>query len=161
MHWSRSRSGPRLQHRWPEDRHAPPVPPVRLTLREALVLARARWQIALRFTLWTSHQRVDEWRSTNPWRILTEVYAQLLAVLVQQWLVLVGCWHAPDRSLVKAAQAIQAHALHLAAAFDACPRLGQALQTVARGLAAGRLNSRKTAPSTLQLLLALDAEALA
>lgn len=138
------------------------APPACLTLREALVLARARWQVELLFKLWKSHLRVDEWRSANPWRILTEVYAKLLAALVQHWLVLVGCWHHPDRSLPKAAQAIQAHAAHLAATFDAYPGLCQALQTVARCLAAAaRLNTRQTAPSTAQLLLALDPEPLA
>jgi hypothetical protein len=138
------------------------VPADRLTLREALVLARARWQIELLFKLWKGHLRVDEWRSANPWRILTEVYAKLLAALVQHWLVLVGCWHQPDRSLGQAAQALQAHAPHLAAVFDTYPGLCQALQTVARRLAAaGRLNKRQAAPSTTQLLLALDAEALA
>ena len=138
------------------------VPPDRLTLREALVLARARWQIELLFKLWKSHLRVDEWRSANPWRILTEVYAKLLAALVQHWLMLLGCWQYPDRSLVKAAQAIQAHAPHLAAGFAAYPQLCHALYTVARGLAAvGRLNARKTAPATAQLLLALDDEPLA
>ncbi len=129
---------------------------------DALVLARARWQIELLFKLWKSHLRVDEWRSANPWRILTEVYAKLLAALVQHWLMLAGCWHQPDRSLGKAAQAIQAHAPHLAAAFEAYPQLCHALQTVARCLAAaGRLNKRRAAPSTTQLLLALDAEPLA
>lgn len=137
------------------------VPAERLTLREALVLARARWQIELLFKLWKGHLRVDEWRSANPWRILTEVYAKLLAALVQHWLVLVGCWHYPDRSLVKAAQAIQAHALLLAAGFAAAPQLRHALHTVARCLAAGRLNARQAAPSTIQRLLALDAEPLA
>lgn len=133
------------------------VPADRLTLREALVLARARWQIELLFKLWKSHLRVDEWRSANPWRILTEVYAKLLAALVQHWLVLVGCWHHPDRSSVTAAQAIRAHAPHLAATFAAHPQLCHALQAVARSLAAaGRLTKRHTAPSTAHLLLALD-----
>ena len=45
------------------------------------------------------HLRVDDWRSANPWRILTAGYAKLLAALVQHWLALVGCWHHPDRSL--------------------------------------------------------------
>jgi hypothetical protein len=138
------------------------APPARLTLREALVLARARWQIELLFKVWKSQLRVDEWRSANPWRILTEVYAKLVAALVQHWLTLVGCWHYPDRSLTKAAHAIQAHAPHLAAAFAAYPHLCHALHTVARCLAAvARLNARKRAPSTAQLLLTLDDGALA
>ncbi len=131
-------------------------------MREALVLARARWQIELLFKLWEGHQRVDEWRTANPWRILTEVYAKIVAVIVQQWLVLVGCWHHPDRSLARAAQAIQAHAAHLAAVFDEHTRLCQALRVVGRCLAAGGLlNKRKAAPSTAQLLLALDPTGLA
>lgn len=53
------------------------VPSELLSLREALVLARARWQIELLVTLWKSHGHVDESRSTTPWRILCEVYAKL------------------------------------------------------------------------------------
>jgi Transposase DDE domain len=39
------------------------VPPDLLSLREALVLARARWQIELLFKLWKSHGHIDESRS--------------------------------------------------------------------------------------------------
>jgi hypothetical protein len=42
--------------------------------------------------------------------------------------------------------------------FDDRPRLRRALQVVARCLAAGRRNKRQAAPSTPQLLLALDTE---
>jgi hypothetical protein len=67
---------------------------------------------------------------------------------VQHRLVLVGCWHHPDRRLLYAARAIQAHAAHRAAVFDDRPRLRRALQVVARCLAAGRRNKRRATPST-------------
>jgi hypothetical protein len=130
------------------------VPSDRLTMREALVLGRARWQIELLFKLWKSHGRVDESRSLNPWRILCEVYAKLLAMVVQHWLCLVSCWVYPHRSLTKAAQTVQKHALHLASAFRGMPSLVIALTTVKRCLAAGcRMNRRKKHPNTYQLLL--------
>ena len=130
------------------------VPAERLTLREALVLGRMRWQSELLFKWWKSPGRVDESRSTQPWRILCEVYAKLLAMLVQHWVFLVSFWAYPDRSLTKAAQTVQKHALHLASAFTSVRRLGQTLRTVKRCLAAGcRMNRRKQHPNTYQLLL--------
>jgi hypothetical protein len=130
------------------------IPRDRLILREALVLGRVRWQIELLFKLWKSHGGVDESRSTKPWRILCEVYAKLLAMLIQHWMFLVSCWAYPNRSLVKAAQTVRKHALHLASAFDRLTRLTTALTTVKRCLAVGcRMNRRKKHPNTYQLLL--------
>jgi hypothetical protein len=48
-----------------------------LTLDEALVLLRARWQIELLFKLWKSLGRLDESRSAQPWRQLCELYARV------------------------------------------------------------------------------------
>jgi Transposase DDE domain len=130
------------------------VPADRLTVREALVLGRARWQIELLFKLWKSHGRVDESRSLKPWRILCEVYAKLLAMVVQHWLCLVSCWLYPHRSLTKAAQTVQKHALHLASAFRRLSALVTAMTIVQRCLTAGcRMNRRKKHPNTYQLLL--------
>jgi hypothetical protein len=139
------------------------VPTNLLTLREAMVVARVRWQIELIFKLWKSHNRIDEWRSAQPWRILCEVYAKLIGVVIQHWLFLVGCWTYPNRSLVKAAQTIQKHAWHLASAFVAEPeRLVEVLTTIQRCLAAGcRINKRRAIPHTYQLLLALTDGGLA
>ena len=125
-----------------------------LTVREILVLARCRWQIELLFKLWKSHGRVDHSRSAKPWRVLCEVYAKLLAMIVQHWLFLVSCWAYPDRSLQKAAQTVRKHALHLAACFREHRRLTEAMNTIRRCLAAGcRINKRKTSPHTFQLLM--------
>jgi IS4 transposase len=52
------------------------IPEELLSLDEAFVLTRVRWQIELLFKLWKSHGRVDEWRTTNPERILCEVYSE-------------------------------------------------------------------------------------
>jgi hypothetical protein len=130
------------------------VPSDRLTMSEALVLGRIRWQIELLCKLWKSHGRIDESRSTKPWRILCEVYATLLAMLVQHWVFLVSCWTYPDRSLTKAAQTVQKHALHLASTCARGKQLADALRTIKRCLTAGcRMNPRKKHPNTYQVLL--------
>ena len=59
------------------------VPVERLSVPEALVLLRARWQIEVLFKVWKSQAAVDEWRSEQPWRILCEVYAKLLGMVIR------------------------------------------------------------------------------
>lgn len=130
------------------------VPPERLSLREALVLLRARWQIEELFKLWKNQGQVDTSVSAKPWRILCEVYAKLLAMVVQHWLLLTGCWHLPDRSLTKAAQTIRAHALHLACTLANVARLSETIGIIHHCLASGcRLSRRKQTLSSFQLLL--------
>ena len=68
------------------------APPELLTLAAALVVARARWQIELLFKLWKSHGQIATWPTHKPERILSEVYATLLAMVLHHWMVLVGCW---------------------------------------------------------------------
>jgi hypothetical protein len=131
------------------------APPTLLTLAEVLVLARVRWQIELLFKLWKDHGRIDEWRSQKPWRILCEVYAKLLAMLVQHWIFLVSNWACPNRSLRKAAQTVQKHALHLASVFGCQEQLEAAITVIQRCLSFGcRINKRRGQPHTYQLLLA-------
>jgi len=133
------------------------VPVTLLSAEEALVLVRARWQIELLFKLWKQHGFLDEWRSAKPWRILCEVYAKLLALVIQHWLLLVSCWAAPDRSLVKAAQTVRSYVPLLASAFAGVLPLVRVLEHLCRTVGFGcRMNPRKKAPTTYQLLLALD-----
>lgn len=127
-----------------------------LSLDEALIIARARWQIELLFKLWKSHGKIDEWRTKKPWRILCEVYAKLLAMLVQHWILIISCWRYPNRSLFKAIQTVQKMALHLASVFGHIRQLCAAIATIERCLTKGcRINKRKAKPNTYQLLLDL------
>jgi hypothetical protein len=127
-----------------------------LTLEEAFVLKRVRWQIELLFKLWKSHGSIDEWRTENPMRILCEFYAKLVAMIIQHWIILCGCWHLPERSLVKAAKVIRKYTKHLSISFAKGSLKGicEALSTIQNRLAvACRMNSRRKRPNTYQLLL--------
>ncbi len=128
-----------------------------LSVPETLVLGRMRWQIELLFKLWKSHGQIDKSRSQNPWRILCEVYAKLMAMIIQHWAFLIGNWSFPDRSLVKAAKTVRQHALSLVIALGDRARLEEALGILGRCLAAGcRINKSAKTPRTFQLLLDLD-----
>jgi hypothetical protein len=138
------------------------VPSTLLSVTEVLVLGRVRWQIELVFKLWKSHGQIDESRSDKPYRILCEVYAKLLALLIQHWIVITSCWQYPNRSLFKAAKTVRQHAVALAEALGSAERLQEELSSIQRCLSSGaRLNSRQAAPNTYQLMLACSPGGLA
>jgi hypothetical protein len=133
------------------------VPPAMLATEEALVLARARWQIELLFKLWKSHGHLADSRSQKPWRRVCEIFAKLLALLIQHWLFLVTCWRCPNRSLVRAAQSVRQFALAIAIAIASVAHLTVVIRRLAAGLAVGAtIDSRRRSPGTWQLLLAID-----
>jgi hypothetical protein len=132
-----------------------------LSLEEAFILKRIRWQIELLFKLWKSSNSIDEWRSKKPYRILCEIYAKLLIVIIQHWILLFSCWRYPERSLFKAVKVIMKYACTLAIAMrSSIYCLQEVLEIICRCLSKCKLNKRKKAPNTYQLLLLIDNETL-
>ena len=132
------------------------VPSSLLSVAEAMVLGRVRWQIELLIKLWKSHGQIDESRSAKPWHILCDVYAKLLAMLVQHWLLLVSVWHHVDRSLTKAAKMLQKHVRDLETHFASESGLADAMTTLVHCLSKGcRMNKSKKDPRSFQLLQGL------
>lgn len=124
----------------------------RLAPHEARALMRARWQIELVWRLWKERGQVDLWRSEKAMRILCELYAKLLGMLIQHWLIIVGCWHEPHRSMVKASLAVQLVAVSLALTLDGPVSLHEVVMASQRAMARAQLNSSKKRPSTADLL---------
>lgn len=127
-----------------------------LTVNEAMILSRVRWQIELMFKLWKSHGQIDTSTSNKPWRILCELYAKLIAMVIQHWVLLISPWRAPEQSLYKAAKAVASHSMNLAVAFylNGLNHLVIALSSIKRALGCGcRIYKRRDQPSTYQLLL--------
>lgn len=128
------------------------VPRRLLSLHEVLVVLTVRWQIELLFRLWKEGGQIDEWHSCKGWRIVCEIYAKLAAMVLQQWLIQLGCWHETHRSLVKAAQVVRREAGQLMVAIYE-GRVEQGIQQIMRCMRSGCcIEKRSQFPSTLQRL---------
>ena len=137
------------------------VPARSLSLEEALEIGRARWQIELLFKLWKSEGQIDESTSQKPYRVLCELYAKLVAMIIQHWVLLVSGWEHADRSLVKMAQPLRQYAWELAKAVGQCPAIRRIITELRRIFSTCcRVDRRKKHPATCHRLLNLGCEGL-
>ncbi|HEV2660760.1 MAG TPA: IS4 family transposase [Ktedonobacteraceae bacterium] len=133
------------------------VPASRLTIEQALALLRARWQIELLFKLWKQHALLDEWKASSPWRILCEVYAKLLAMVVQHWFVLLSCWDDPYHSLPGVAEVLREQVPTLVHGLRGHLSLTRAIRLMTQSVRGGcSIPKRSTRESTSARLLSVS-----
>lgn len=124
------------------------------TPAEIELLARVRWQIELLFKRWKSCGKLTTSASQKPWRILCAVYAKLLGVLLQHWLLIATAWTCTDRSFCKALTTLQRFALEMGRKLDDLQALADLITFIKGCLAhTGKVNKRRKSPSTSQLLM--------
>jgi hypothetical protein len=125
-----------------------------LTWKEVVVLYRARWQIERLFKLWKSFNRLGDHDADAPpaWQ-LAELYAKLIAVIIQHGILLMAVWLDGRRSLWRAAKSLRAWIGQLIATIDDTAKLRRVLKRQRQSLAkSARVNSRRKHPSCFQLL---------
>src|SRR5689334_23061721 len=96
---------------------------------------------------------INEWQGRTRWRILCEICATVMAMLIQHWLLVLGTWHDPYRSLVKAAKLVRQHALELLSALAGESSWQPVTTRLLRGMQACRLHRRLNRPCHAQFLL--------
>jgi hypothetical protein len=131
------------------------VPVALLTAEEGLIMYGARWQIELLFKAWKGGNGLGALQSAKPTKRLCELYAKLLGILVQQWVLLTSGWSTPARSLSKAARWIRQSVIELAGLVSRqqWERLGEYVANLHRELSkTARITKRRKEPSTFQLL---------
>ncbi|MBO0696759.1 MAG: IS4 family transposase [Zavarzinella sp.] len=128
------------------------VPESRLTPREAVVLYRARWQVELLFKRWKSQGLIAELTGSTEVRQMVRLWARLLAVLVQHWLVAASGGGNPQMSWDKAYEAVRGFAGALLAAWDRPLDLAVLLADLARVLAKTCRQNQRRRPSNNNLL---------
>lgn len=125
-----------------------------LTWKAVVVLYRARWQIELLFKLWKSHNGLNRLRvGAAALPPLAVLYAKLLGVLLQHWLLLALVWCLPQRSLLRAARRLREWLKVLLGVLDDPTQLERTLQRLQRPLERlSRVKDRAKNPSHAQLL---------
>jgi Transposase DDE domain len=124
---------------------------------EACELRRVRWQVEVMFKAFKSEGGVDHTRSEKPWRVLSELYAKLLAMVVRQWLLLGAGYVMLVHSVLRAARRVRDAAADVVRALGSAERLAGELAALALMLwARCRVQRRRKSPSTFDRLVALD-----
>jgi len=87
------------------------------------------------YKLWKQYGRIDEWQTANRWRILCELYAKLIGLLLHHWFIILFAWQDEQRSLVKLAQVVRDSACSLLEALAGSCSLCSVLQSMKRSYA--------------------------
>ena len=129
------------------------APAKRLSLEEALILLRERWQMEMLYKLWKQDGQIDEWRTAHSWRVLCELYAKLIGMVLQHWLMVLFAWPNAQRSLVKLARVVRDTAWTLMEALAGQREFFTAWCLIERRMRAGcSMNTRRKHPNSAQLL---------
>ena len=126
-----------------------------VTWKEVVVLYRSRWQIEIMFKLWKSHNKLATDRAgTSPEQRMAELWAKMIGVLLQHWILLTTSWPQIGRSLWTAAGLIRDRLTILIDALDDLGRLIQKLSELEVAITKiAKVGTRKKEPSWFQLLL--------
>jgi hypothetical protein len=135
------------------------APAALLGVFEAGAVRRVRWQIELVFKGFKSEGQLDRTRSQRPERVLGELYAKLLALVVQHWALLAAGYQMLRHSALRAARRVRRRARQLLRGVGRPEALARAVAELARVLERRcRVRRRKKTPSTFDRLLAHDYE---
>ena len=89
----------------------------RLTPKQICVIVGIRWQIELMFKAFKSLSKLHVSRSQKPYRILSEIYAKLIALLIQHAVMLGAGYRHIQQSFIKTAKHIAGYARLITLSF--------------------------------------------
>src|SRR5579863_5433419 len=129
------------------------LPEEKLSVKEAIVLYRARWQIELLFKRWKSIGKIAVLDGKNDVTKMCRFWARLCAAVVQHWLTVCVGWSTTlALSFAKLAHAIATIASELASAIGSLERDEAVLEKLRRqAIACCRRNKRRK-PGAIELL---------
>ena len=134
------------------------VPATMLTVRQVVTLYSVRWQVELIFKLWKSECALDRVSGLRRARVLSELYAKLIGIVVMQFLLAPYRDGERELSVVKVVHIIQHHVPRLIERLGNVEQLTETLQELAlRFLKNGMKDKRQKRLTTYQEIRALEA----
>jgi hypothetical protein len=133
------------------------VPATMLTLQQVVLLYSVRWQVELLFKLCKSECALDRVAGLRRERVLSELYAKLIGIVVMQFLLAPYRDHERELSAVKVVRIIQHHVSRLIESMGNLDQLIETLQNlVARFLKNGAKDKRQKRLTTYQQVRASE-----
>ncbi len=133
------------------------VPVTMLTRQQVVLLYSVRWQVELLFKLCKSECTLDRVAGRRRERVLSELYAKLIGVVVMQFLLAPYRDHERELSTVKSVRIIQHHVARLIVSIGNLDQLIETLRhLVARFLKNGRKDKRQKRLTTYQQIQAME-----
>lgn len=127
------------------------VPREKLSITEARVLYRSRWQIELLFKRWKSQGRVCAWSGRTTVRCLVQLWSRLLAAVVQQWMHC-GVWGRVEISLKKVWDTVRGWANTLAGVWTDGLQLATQLERILATVECAARQNRRKSGSTFEMI---------
>jgi hypothetical protein len=134
------------------------APRERISASEGWEIRRVRWQIELVFRVFKSEGGLEKTQARTRERVLSELYAKLLAMLVLRWVLLAAGYRQLRHSGQPAARRAKKRSGSLLRALGSAWELGEQIKGLAQQLKACEIQKHHKKPSTLDRLAALDAE---
>jgi hypothetical protein len=106
------------------------VPLEWLTLEQASLIYRLRWQIELLFKLWKSECQIDRIAGCIRNRVLCEIYAKLIGSVIFQYVSFPFRWTDHELSPIKAVQTFRRFAISIAKALEDSSQLDALLSNL-------------------------------
>ena len=120
-----------------------------LTPKQIGIIMSIRWQIELMFKGFKSLSKMHVSRSRKPYRILSEIYAKLIAILIQNAVMLGTGYRHIQHSFIKTAKYIAGYARLITMSFHhSKTALLETLQTIKRSFENGGTFQRSTGRNT-------------
>ena len=121
-------------------------------------IRRVRWQIELVFRVFKSEGGLEKTQARSRERVLSELYAKLLAMVVLRWVLLAAGFRQLRHSGQPAARRVKKRAGALLRALGSEQQLAEQIEGLAHQLKDCEIQKRHKKLSTHDRLAALDAE---